>query len=173
MKTTGLTLDEALKALVAGKAKRAVHPFATETFLYYNDSKHCFAWQYYHSSATATFIKEHLTPEWSLIDPVQEYEEVEVVKWAVVKEDGTFVGVWGSAENAEVSYSAKSNQGSRIIKMTGIDRVPKKEKVTHRVEVEGSVDSAGDGLGTESIYPFEGRTETYNKTGKLIFEWEE
>lgn len=173
MKTTGLTLQEALQALVAGKAKRAVHPFATETFLYYNDSKHCFAWQYYHSSATATFIKEHLTPEWSLIGPVQEYEEVEVVGWAVVKEDGTFVGVWGSAENAEVSYSAKSNQGSRIIKMTGIDCVPKKEKVTRRVEVDVTVDQDGEPYGKSITVPFTRHPETHGKNGKLIFEWEE
>ena len=170
MKTTGLTLQEALQALVDGKAKRASHPNSA-AYLIFDREKNRFEWEGVHVGFA--FASGQLTPEWSLIDPVQEYEEVEVVKWAVVKEDGTFVGVWGSAENAEVSYSAKSNQGSRIIKMTGIDRVPKKEKVTHRVEVEGSVDSVGDGLGTESIYPFEGRTETYNKTGKLIFEWEE
>lgn len=170
MKTTGLTLQEALQALVDGKAKRASHPNSA-AYLIFDREKNRFAWKGVHVGFT--FASGQLTPEWSLIDPVQEYEEVEVVKWAVVKEDGTFVGVWGSAENAEVSYSAKSNQGSRIIKMTGIDRVPKKEKVTRRVEVDVTVDQDGEPYGKSITVPFTRHPETHGKNGKLIFEWEE
>lgn len=170
MKTTGLTLQEALQALVDGKAKRASHPNSA-AYLIFDREKNRFAWEGVHVGFT--FASEQLTPEWSLIDPVQEYEEVEVVKWAVVKEDGTFVGVWGSAENAEVSYSAKSNQGSRIIKMTGIDCVPKKEKVTRRVEVDVTVDQDGEPYGKSITVPFTRHPETHGKNGKLIFEWEE
>lgn len=171
MKTTGLTLQEALQALVDGKAKRAVHPFATETFLYYNDSKHCFAWQYYHSSATATFIKEHLTPEWSLIGPVQEYEEVEVVGWAVMS-DGKFLALESSENDAHI-YANHFPHKTSIIKMTGIDQVPKKEKVTRRVEVDVTVDQDGEPYGKSITVPFTRHPETHGKNGKLIFEWEE
>ena len=170
MKTTGLTLQEALQALVEGKAKRASHPNSA-AYLIFDREKNRFAWEGIHIGFT--LASGQLTPKWSLIDPVQVYEDVEVVRWVVVNNDGSILSAGFETESEAVKLIPCCPDGSRIVKMTGVDRVPKKEKVTHWVEVEGSVDSAGDGLGTESIYPFEGRTETYNKTGKLIFEWEE
>ena len=164
MKTIGLTLEETLRALVDGKAKKAEHP-AAATHLILDPSKKWFQWE--GNGIGFTFTPSHLTPEWSLIDPVQEYEEVEVVRWAVLTSDGYIIRYLKS--QPESDYCIK-NTGSRIVKMTGIDRVPKKGKVTRRVEVEASVTQRGDVLRNN---PFVDHPETHGKTGKLIFEWEE
>ena len=164
MKTIGLTLEETLRALVDGKAKKAEHP-AAATHLILDPSRKWFQWEC--KGIGFTFTPSHLTPEWSLIDPVQEYEDVEVVRWAVLTRDGYIIKYLKS--QPESDYCIK-NTGIRIVKMTGIDRVPKKEKVTRRVEVEASVTQRGDVLRN---YPFVDHPETHGKTGKLIFEWEE
>ena len=164
MKTTGLTLQEALQALVDGKARAASHP-NSDTYLIFNCEKNYFVWEGVHIGFT--FASDQLAPEWSLIDPVQEYEDVEVVRWAVLTRDGYIIRYLKS--QPESDYCIK-NTGIRIVKMTGIDRVPKKEKVTRRVEVEASVTQRGDVLRNN---PFVDHPETHGKTGKLIFEWEE
>ena len=147
-----------------GKARAASHP-NSDSYLIFNCEKNYFVWEGVHIGCT--FASNQLTPEWSLIDPVQEYEDVEVVRWAVLTRDGYIVRDLES--QPESDYCIK-NTGIRIIKMTGIDRVPKKEKVTRRVEVEASVTQRGDVLRN---YPFVDHPETHGKTGKLIFEWEE
>ena len=164
MKTIGLTLEETLRALVDGKAKKAEHP-AAATHLILDPSRKWFQWE--GNGIGFTFTPSHLTPEWVLIDPVQEYEDVEVVRWAVLTRDGYIIKYLKS--QPESDYCIK-NTGIRIVKMTGIDRVPKKEKVTRRVDVEASVTQRGDVLRN---YPFVDHPETHGKTGKLIFEWEE
>ena len=164
MKTIGLTLEETLRALVDGKAKKAEHP-AAATHLILDPSRKWFQWEC--KGIGFTFTPSHLTPEWVLIDPVQEYEDVEVVRWAVLTRDGYIIRYLKS--QPESDYCIK-NTGIRIIKMTGIDRVPKQEKVTRRVEVDSSVTQRGDVLRN---YPFVDHPETHGKTGKLIFEWEE
>ena len=166
MKTTGLTLQEALQALVDGKARAASHP-NSDSYLIFNCEKNYFVWEGVHIGCT--FASDQLTPEWSLIDPVQEYEDVEVVRWAVLTRDGYIIRYLKS--QPESDYCIK-NTGIRIVKMTGIDRVPKKEKVTRRVEVEADI-RGGDPFGAEYDRPFKAHPETYGKTGKLIFEWEE
>lgn len=165
MKTSGLTLQEALQALVDGKAKKASHP-NSDSCLIFNCEKNYFVWEGVHIGCT--FASNQLTPEWSLIDPVQEYEEVEVVRWCVCGE--TIISSLGRTSKASAEEFAIQYPGSRIVKLTGIDRVPKKEKVTRRVEVGASVTQRGDVLRN---YPFVDHPETHGKNGKLIFEWEE
>lgn len=165
MKTIGLTLEETLRALVDGKAKKAEHP-AAATHLILDPSRKWFQWEC--NGIGFTFTPSHLTPEWVLIDPVQEYEEVEVVRWVVCGEN--IISSLGFTSESIAEEFATRYPGSRIIKMTGIDRVPKKEKVVRRVEVEASVTQRGDVLRN---YPFVDHLETHGKTGKLIFEWEE
>lgn len=167
MKTTGLTLQEALQALVDGKARAASHP-NSDSFLIFNCEKNYFVWEGVYIGFT--FASNQLTPEWSLIDPVQEYEDVEVVRWAVLTRDGYIIRYLNS--QPESDYCIK-NTGIRIIKMTGIDRVPKKEKVTRRVEAEVTVDQNGEPYGKGITVPFTRHPETHGKNGKLIFEWEE
>lgn len=168
MKTTGLTFQEALKALVDEKCKEIVHTMTPNTKIhmgidgvFYTTEDRMFAVRL-----------EHFTSEWSIINPVQEYEEVEVVRWCVMATSGDVVGAWnneGSAKNHSDHLT-----GSHIIKMTGIDRVPKKEKVTRRVEVDGYIDGAGYiEAGFNNFEDFVGHPDTHGKTGKLIFEWEE
>ena len=164
MKTIGLTLEETLRALVDGKAKKAEHP-AAATHLILDPSRKWFQWE--GNGIGFTFTPSHLTPEWSLIDPVQEYEDVKVVRWAVLTRDGYIIRYLKS--QPESDYCIK-NTGIRIVKMTCIDRVPKKEKVVRRVDVGAGVTSDGDVL---RDYPFVDHPETHGKTGKLIFEWEE
>ena len=163
MKTTGLTLQEALQALVDGKARAASHP-NSDSYLIFNCEKNYFVWEGVHIGFT--FASDQLTPEWSLIAAVQEYEDVEVVRWAVLTRDGYIIRYLKS--------QPESDTGIRIIKMTGIDRIPKKEKVTRRVEVKAMIDGAGY---TETRYnnceDFIEFPKTHGKTGKLIFEWEE
>ena len=163
MKTIGLTLEETLRALVDGKAKKAEHP-AAATHLILDPSRKWFQWEC--KGIGFTFTPSHLTPEWVLIDPVQEYEEV--VRWAVCGEN--IISSLGFTSESIAEEFATQYHGSRIIKLTGIDRVPKKEKVTRRVEVEASVTQRGDVLRN---YPFVDHPEAHGKTGKLIFEWEE
>ena len=167
MKTTGLTLQEALQALVDGKARAASHP-NSDSYLIFNCEKNYFVWEGVHIGFT--FASNQLTPEWSLIDPVQEYEDVEVVRWAVLTRDGYIIRYLKS--QPESDYCIK-NTGIRIVKMTGIDRVPKKEKVVRRVEVEAGVATDGDTYGMNNSCPFMGHPETHGRTGKLFFEWEE
>ena len=168
MKTTGLTLQEALQALVDGKCRAAKHPMLMHEIYVCDTGMPSLVWMGVdgeeHPFRVMTCV---FTPEWSLIDPVQEYEEVEVVRWAVLTRDGYIIRYLKS--QPESDYCIK-NTGIRIIKMTGIDRVPKKEKVTRRVDVEASVTQRGDVLRN---YPFVDHPETHGKTGKLIFEWEE
>ena len=170
MKTIGLTLEETLRALVDGKAKKAEHP-AAATHLILDPSRKWFQWE--RNGIGFTFTPSHLTPEWVLIDPVQEYEDVEVVRWDIIQPDGSHI-MTDYIKEAHAQAIARDHPGSRIVKMTGIDRVPKKEKVTRRVEVEARIDSAGY---TETRYnnceDFIEFPETHGKTGKLIFEWEE
>ena len=170
MKTIGLTLEETLRALVDGKAKKAEHP-AAATHLILDPSRKWFQWEC--KGIGFTFTPSHLTPEWSLIDPVQEYEEVERVRWDIFGADGSHLRT--NYKTEDIAKKAAVNfPGSRLVKMTGIDRVPKKEKVVRRVEVTAMIDSAGY---TETRYnnceDFIEFPETHGKTGKLIFEWEE
>ena len=167
MKTIGLTLEETLRALVDGKAKKAEHP-AAATHLILDPSRKWFQWE--RKGIGFTFTPSHLTPEWVLIDPVQEYEEVEVVRWVVCSEN--IISSLGLTSESAAEEFATQYPGSRIIKMTGIDRVPKKEKVVRRVEVEADI-RGGDPFGAEYSFPFKAHPETHDKTGKLIFEWEE
>lgn len=166
MKTIGLTLEETLRALVDGKAKKASHP-NSDSYLIFNCEKNYFVWEGVHIGCT--FASNQLTPEWSLIDPVQEYEEVERVRWDIFGADGSHLRA--NYKTEDIAKKAAVNfPGSRLVKMTGIDRVPKKEKVMRRVEVGASVTQRGDVLRN---YPFVDHPETHGKTGKLIFEWEE
>ena len=167
MKTSGLTLQEALQALVDGKARAASHP-NSDSYLIFNCEENYFVWEGVHIGCT--FASDQLTPEWSLIDPVQEYEEVEVVSWGVSYENMRLLGY--SSEKKANEYASQFND-SRVFKLTGIDRVPKKEKVMRRVEVGAGVASDGDVWGITNNSPFKDRPETHGKTGKLIFEWEE
>lgn len=164
MKTTGLTLQEALQALVDGKCSK-IRFAQSPRFVVLNRDEFCMD-----NGDRFVIVPAILTPEWSLIDPVQEYEDVEVVRWAVLTRDGYIIRYLKS--QPEPDYCIK-NTGIRIIKMTGIDRVPKKEKVMRRVEVEAGVSSDGDAYGIISGYPLKAHPETHGKTGKLIFEWEE
>ena len=169
MKTTGLTLQEALQALVDGKCRAAKHPILMHEVYVCDTGMPSLVWMGVdgeeHPFRLMTCV---LTPEWSIIDPVQEYEEVEVVRWCVCGEN--IISSLGLTSKASAEEFAIQYPGSRIIKMTGIDRVPKKDKVTRRVEVEASVTQRGDVLRN---YPFVDHPETHGKTGKLIFEWEE
>lgn len=166
MKTIGLTLEETLRALVDGKAKKAEHP-AAATHLILDPSRKWFQWEC--KGIGFTFTPSHLTPEWVLIDPVQEYEDVKVVRWAVLTRDGYIIRYLKSQPESDYCIN---NTSIRIVKMTCIDRVPKKEKVTRRVEVEADI-MGGDPFGAEHDVPFKAHPETHGKTGKLIFEWEE
>lgn len=162
MKTSGLTLQEALQALVDGKCKRVEHPS-------HGGYMSLLLGQFWWSNGNAVILTyDLLTPEWSLIDPVQEYEEVERVRWDVWSADGSHIRYNYKTEEIAKKES-KEFPGSRVIKMTGIDRIPKKEKVTRRVEVDGTVSTFGSVLGV----CFNNHTEAHGKIGKLIFEWEE
>ena len=165
MKTTGLTLQEALQALVDGKC-RAVRFWDSNDCVEHDGGRF-----YCGNGGRLVVTKLMLASAWSLIDPVQEYEEVEVVRWAVLTRDGYIIRYLKS--QSESDYCIK-NTGIRIIKMTGIDRVPKKEKVTRRVEVEAMIDGAGYvETSFNNFEEFVGFPETHGKTGRLIFEWEE
>ena len=168
MKTIGLTLEETLRALVDGKAKKAEHP-AAATHLILDPSRKWFQWEC--KGIGFTFTPSHLTPEWSLIDPVQEYEEVERVRWDIFGADGSHLRT--NYKTEDIAKKAAVNfPGSRLVKMTGIDRVPKKEKVVRQIEVEAKIKNGG-AFDIAYCRPFEDYPETHGKTGKLIFEWEE
>lgn len=172
MKTSGLALQEALQALVDGKAKAAQYADYSHV-LRYDQPSGAFFMENDICSHVFKVDKDLLLPQWSLIDPVQEYEEVEVVMWAVFTRGGAKIGTWTDKQAAIRMKETYSHDGTKIIKMTGIDRVPKKEKVTRRVEVGAEVASDGDAYGITDSCLFKDRPEAHGKTGKLIFEWEE
>ena len=172
MKTIGLTLEETLRALVDGKAKKAEHP-AAATHLILDPSRKWFQWEC--KGIGFTFTPSHLTPEWVLIDPVQEYREVPVELWLVASSDGDPIKCLKTRHEADCYIKQCAPiSGAHALKMTGIDRVPKKEKVVRRVEVKAMIDGAGYvETSFNNFEEFVGFPETHGKTGKLIFEWEE
>lgn len=160
MKTTGLTLQEAASLLLDGKCTGIKHG---NDIVYTKGAGN----QLLHPVIDLRTF--HLGPIWSLINPVQEYEEVEVVRWVVVSNAGGMLAAGFETEAEAIKLIPCCPEGSRVIKMTGIDRVPKKEPVTRRVEIDSTVTPTGSLAGV-SFWPY---PETHGKTGKLIFEWDE
>jgi hypothetical protein len=104
----------------------------------------------------------------SILHP-KEYEDVELVRYCVIRADG--VEKWyGHGANPGIM------EGEQIVKLTGTLRREKVRPVERSVTVKVRVNSGGDPFSDpddQNGCPFHNHPETYGKRGVLTFTWQE
>jgi hypothetical protein len=112
MKTEGLTLSEAAKVLDEGRCEGIVYKDSAVIYHGKNGSQ----------MSIGRSLKDFHLPNWQLVNPVIPTDDVEVVRYMVVRNnDGGCQGTFGEKDGADIV--ARQITG-RVVELRGIDKRP-------------------------------------------------